>query len=325
MRKYIILLLLGLYTMVAGAHPMPSSVVKLSVLDSYIKGEAKMPLPELESAIGTSISGVNTPFFRDYFTKHIAAISQSGAWQTTIQNITTNAAQDVAVGKYRQVVVQFTLTPAAINDLRKFTFNYDAIIHQVVTHSALIFIEQDWSNGIQTDAGARQIGIIKTDIVTGKLFPLQVNLQQGSAWKGFVSMVKLGMQHIKEGTDHLLFLLVLLLPAMVLPLKKRWGKFGGLKYSCVNLLKIVTAFTVGHSCTLLLGAMGWVKLPGQPVEVLIAVSIVVSAAHAIYPIFPRREVFVAGGFGLVHGLAFATVLANLDLGARQLVLSVLGF
>ncbi len=325
MRKCIVLFLLGFYSIAVYAHPMPSSVVKLSVLDSYIKGEAKMPLPELESALGHPIASVNTALFTSYFINHIQAVSKSGEWHTTIQSITTNDAQDEAVGKYRQVIVQFTLTPANVNDLRTFTFKYDAIIHQVVTHKALIYIEQDWNNGIQNESGARQAGIIGMDIASGKIYPLQVSLEEGSAWKGFKNMLQLGMRHIKEGTDHLLFLIVLLLPAMLLPEKKEWGKFGGITYSVTNLLKIVTAFTIGHSITLLLGAMGWVRLPGQPVEVLIAVSILVSAAHAMHPIFPRREIFVAGGFGLIHGLAFASVIANLDLGVRQLVLSVLGF
>jgi len=247
--------------MQAMAHPMPASVVKLSVLEKSIKGEAKMPLPELESAIGKSINGIDNAFFRQYFTAHIRAVTNGKYWHTTIGSLSVAATQDSTVGKYQQVIVQFTLTPDDVNDLRQFTFDYDAIIHQVVTHKALVLVEQDWQNGIQTEESARQIGIIKLDVPTGKVIPLQVNLEKGSAWTGFVSMLKLGMQHIKEGTDHLLFLIVLLLPAMLLPVAKGWGKFGGLKYSTVNLLKIVTAFTIGHSITLLLGALGLVKLP----------------------------------------------------------------
>jgi hypothetical protein len=112
---------------------------------------------------------------------------------------------------------------------------------------------------------------------------------------------------------------------MLLPVKKHWGGFGGVKCSLRNLLKIVTAFTIGHSVTLLLGALGWLSLPAQLVEVLIAVSILVSAVHAIYPIFPGREALVAAGFGLIHGLAFASVLSNLNLTALTLTLSILGF
>ena len=112
---------------------------------------------------------------------------------------------------------------------------------------------------------------------------------------------------------------------MLLKNGKKWGAFGGIRYSITRLLKIVTAFTIGHSVTLLTGALGWLKLPGQPVEIGIAISILVSAIHAIRPIFPGKEIFIAGGFGLIHGLAFAAVLANLHLGGAQLALSVLGF
>jgi HupE / UreJ protein len=118
---------------------------------------------------------------------------------------------------------------------------------------------------------------------------------------------------------------VLLLPAMLLVNGKQWGQFGGTKYSVVRLLKIVTAFTIGHSITLLIGAFGWLRLPTQPVEILIAFSILISAIHAIYPIFPGKEIYIAAGFGLVHGLAFASVLANLNLDAGAMALSILGF
>ena len=138
-------------------------------------------------------------------------------------------------------------------------------------------------------------------------------------------MISLGMQHIKEGTDHLLFIIVLLLPAMLITNGKRWGTFGGAKYSVVRLLKIATAFTIGHSITLLAGAAGWLHLPSKPVEVLIAFSILVSAVHAVRPIFPGREAWVAAGFGLIHGLAFASALANLQLDSLRLGLSILGF
>jgi hypothetical protein len=138
-------------------------------------------------------------------------------------------------------------------------------------------------------------------------------------------MVGLGIQHIAEGTDHLLFLLVLLLPAPLLVRQKRWDTYGGMKYSIIRLLKIVTAFTIGHSITLVAGASGWLRLPGQPIEVLIAISILVSAIHALRPIFSGKEAYVAAGFGLIHGMAFAGTLANLDLDTARMGLSILGF
>lgn len=326
MPKFILSLFLFFAVAMAWAHPMPASVVKLSVMDGYIKGEAKMPLPELESAVNHPVGNITTdPFFRLYFAQHIQAFTGGRAWRTAIKSIKVTTTQDAAVGKYQQVELTFELTPAKAADLRKFTLAYDVILHQVVTHEALVLLQQDWYNGINEESAARIIGTIKLDVPSGKIYPLAITLEKGSAWKGFISMLKLGMQHIKEGTDHLLFLIVLLLPAMLIAQNKKWGSFGGLKYSLKNLIKIVTAFTIGHSITLLLCASGWLRVPSQPIEILIACSILVSAAHAVRPLFPGREIYIAAGFGLIHGMAFASVLAGLDLNVSTLALSILGF
>jgi hypothetical protein len=145
------------------------------------------------------------------------------------------------------------------------------------------------------------------------------------AWSGFGNVVRLGVRHIAEGTDHLLFLLVLLLPAPLLAAGGRWSGQVGAKQSIGRLARIVTAFTIGHSLTLAAAALGWIHAPGRPIEVLIAVSILVSAVHALRPIFPGREAFVAGGFGLVHGFAFATMIAGYGLDSWHLALTVFGF
>lgn len=139
------------------------------------------------------------------------------------------------------------------------------------------------------------------------------------------SMFRLGMRHIAQGTDHLLFLLALLLPAPLLVVRFRWAAIGSIRNSLVQVLRVVSAFTIGHSATLALGAWGFVSLPGRLVEVLIAVSILVSAVHALRPLFPGREPVIAAGFGLIHGLAFATTLQNLGVGPWQRISSILGF
>jgi hypothetical protein len=307
------------------AHPMPGTVINLFVHDSYITGEARIPLIELGNAVGEErTTNLADPFFTAYFNEHIKAFSNNQYWRTGIQNISSTEETDPLVGTYTEVILKFTLTPPDIRYMTEFAFYYDAVIHQVVTHSALVSVQQDWNNGID-EKNAREIGIIALDIPSQKILPLDVNLGKGNLWTGFTNMVRLGMQHIREGTDHLLFLLVLLVPCMLLIKGKTWGGFGGTKYSLIRLIKIVTAFTIGHSITLLLGALGWVKLPGQPVEILIAVSILVSAVHAWRPVFPGKEVFIASGFGLVHGLAFASILSDLHLTPTKLGLSVLGF
>jgi HupE / UreJ protein len=90
-------------------------------------------------------------------------------------------------------------------------------------------------------------------------------------------------------------------------------------------LKVVTAFTAGHSITLALAGLGLVRVPSRPIEVLIALSILVSAAHALRPLFPGREAVIAAFFGLIHGLAFAPTIGELGLGRSELVASILAF
>jgi hypothetical protein len=141
----------------------------------------------------------------------------------------------------------------------------------------------------------------------------------------FLSLFHLGIRHIAEGTDHLLFLLALLLPAPLLVSGSRWGPAAGLRHSLLRILGIVTAFTMGHSITLSLAAWALVRVPEQPVEVLIALSIFVSAAHALRPIFPGREAWIAAFFGLIHGLAFAATLDRLGLGRWDRAAGILAF
>lgn len=144
-------------------------------------------------------------------------------------------------------------------------------------------------------------------------------------WSGFASMFRLGMHHIAEGADHLLFLLALLLPAPLLARRGRWSGCAGVRDSLLRIVGVVTAFTLGHSITLALAGLGFVRIPGNPVEVLIAVSILVSAIHALRPLFPGREAAIAGFFGLIHGLAFANVLDRLGMGGWERVTNLLGF
>ena len=142
---------------------------------------------------------------------------------------------------------------------------------------------------------------------------------------GFGSLFRLGVRHIAEGTDHLLFLVVLLVPAPLIVVNRSWAGYALVRDSLPRILKVVTAFTVGHSLTLALAALGVVRVPSRPIELVIAVSILVSAAHAIRPLFPGREAVIAAFFGLIHGLAFASTLGQLGLDRWQRVASILGF
>ena len=313
---------------------MPNSVVLLNVHAERIDAEIQIPLSELQAAFGHAVNDSSAqlvdrlgPQLRAYLTRHIRPQSPDGrSWAVSVGALSVQESQNPINGTYRELTAQVRLVPPAGEDVRRFVFHYDVVLHQVVTHKILVSVRQDWARGQVADEAPAQVGVIELDIVNNRVLPLSISLEGGSVWTGFRAMVQLGIRHIAEGTDHLLFLLVLLLPApLLVSEKRRWGRFGGIRYSLRRLLLIVTAFTLGHSLTLLLGSLGWVRLPSQPIEVLIAVSILVSALHAVRPLFPGREALVAAGFGLVHGLAFAGTLVDLRLDAGPMALSILGF
>ena len=88
---------------------------------------------------------------------------------------------------------------------------------------------------------------------------------------------------------------------------------------------MVTSFTVAHSITLSLAALGLLSVPARLVESAIAASVVFAALNNIRPMVTRRLWLIAFGFGLVHGLGFASVLADLALPRHALLLALLGF
>jgi len=310
----------------AFAHPMPNSLVNLRVGESWISGEAHIPRLELETAMGIAAwAETDQQTIQRYLLAHIGASTGARIWQTQIEAISLSKQADDWVGNYEEVVVQFNLIPNTGTDLRTFTLRYDVVLHQVVTHEVVVMLQSYWRNGVDRDDAGYPLGVIAWDVASGRLEPLAVTLAPGSVWTGMWRMCCLGMQHIRDGLDHVLFLLALLLVAPLAAAPNGWMTGGNFRYTLTRFFQISLAFTVGHSLTLLAGALGWVTVAPRVVEVCIALSIAISAIHAIRPLFFRYESVVAGLFGLVHGLAFSSALSAQGLGLGTLLISVFSF
>jgi hypothetical protein len=134
-----------------------------------------------------------------------------------------------------------------------------------------------------------------------------------------------GIWHIWKGYDHILFLLTLLLPAVVLYRNGRWQPRESLRDALLDVLTVVTAFTVAHSLTLTLAVNGLVSLPSRWVESGIALTVLLGALNNLFPLVRERRWAVAFAFGLIHGLGFASVLADLGLKGWNLALALVGF
>ncbi|MFG1791315.1 HupE/UreJ family protein [Nocardia sp. NPDC049149] len=317
----------------AGAHPMPGSKVVLDVRETAINAELLLPAGNLAEASGIDVnvkavlSGEDAAGVAGYLREHVRPATVDGVpWAVEISEVRLGYADQTGAGSYKEVVAHAVLTPPPGADMRRFVLGYDAVVHKVVTHVAIVAVRQDWRAGrVDVDNDARQIGVVRVDAGSMTVPPLAVDLDDASAWRGFVGMVVLGGHHILEGTDHLLFLFTLLLPAVLIAKAGRWHPDNRPRRAIRHILAVTIAFTVGHSVALAVSALSRLEIPARPVETLIAATILVGGAHAIRPLFPGREAVVAGTFGLVHGMAFSFTLAELELSTSQLALSLLGF
>ena len=124
-----------------------------------------------------------------------------------------------------------------------------------------------------------------------------------------------GIEHILSGFDHLLFVFALVL----------------LVQGTRRLLVTITAFTVAHSLTLAGATLGWVHVPGPPVEASIALSIVFVASEIVhmrqgrYSVTQHYPRVVAFTFGLLHGFGFAGALAEVGLPQSSIPIALLFF
>ncbi|MCZ2839562.1 HupE/UreJ family protein [Modestobacter sp. VKM Ac-2985] len=297
----------GLTLLTAGAaqaHSLTSSTLAVRVGEEQVEATVSVAADTLDAVLGGSPTDA---LVSSYLAEHLTVTgTDDSTWTETWSPVVRETVE--GIDSYRVDVV---LDPGG-GDPSVFTLAYDGVLEVDASHEAVVVL---------TDAAG---DVSTAGVLTATDDSLTIG-DAGSLGTGLTDMVGYGLHHVLEGADHLLFLLTLLLVAPVVAVAGRWRRGDGVRPTLRSVLAVVTAFTVGHSLTLLASALGWVTAPSAPVEVLIAVSVGVAAVHALRPLARRGEVLVAGGFGLVHGLAFAGILTDLGLGGATSVPALLAF
>lgn len=367
------LLCIAVFTLLpaaARAHAAMNSAWLLDVRADRVDARLTLPLVELQLALQAEqpqarLGQVLPPRQRleaseaaelaAYLRRHVQLTDEQGRpWRIDWGPPRLSLPRDARDGR-TDIELALQLRPPAEASLRRFRLHSDAISHQIINHRIELVLRSDWDSATFADRPR----LIDT-LDHGRTRAL-LDLGEAAPWQGWSAMFRLGLDHIAEGPDHLLFLLALLLPAGLglggLPQaavavatpatattatvrppvpgpatatagrpRRRWGAPLSLPDSLRRLLAVSLAFTIGHSLTLAATVLwGW-QLPSAPVEVLIALSILVSAVHAWRPLMPpRAEPLAAGGFGLVHGLAFGATLGALGLDGLGLLAALAGF
>jgi hypothetical protein len=232
---------------------VPATTIQLDVHESDITAALTLPLRDLSTASGLAIpqdGATITDTMADeiarYVEDHFAVVSDTGTpWTVDVEGVAATSAEQSGTGTFQAVTATATLVPSDRTSLRSFTLKYDVIVHRVVTADIVVTLRSDWAAG-ETNS-ARILGTIARDTVTGSVSPLDINLDDSSWWQGFVGMLRLGMSHIAEGTDHQLFLLTLLLPAPLIAMARRWSGVATVRSAIGKITTITAAFSGGHT------------------------------------------------------------------------------
>lgn len=307
------------------AHAMPQSRAWLDTTPTGLSAtlQLQLPLDRLEIAYGRPLAGTGegaTLLQREgeglarYLLMHVSARSDGLGWQVLRPRL-----QLQGQGAGAELIATLELKAPPGHGARSATLQLDVITHELRTHRMLVFLRNDWAAG--------QVG--QPPVLLGELHHGQhdvvVSLSPptpGASWR---HLLLAGLRHIAEGSDHLLFLVLLLIVAPLVVQGRRWGGAGATRVALRRIAALVSAFSLGHGITLVLGSTGVLAIPAQPVEVAVAATIAVAALHAWRPLLARGEILMALGFGLIHGLAFSASLSGAGLTAWQHAQALLAF
>ncbi len=314
MMRALLFALLAFFAAVAAAHKPSDSYLGVTVAGDAVRGQWDIALRDLDFAIGLDSNGngeitwgelrARQPEIDAYALSRLTVALDGKACQP---RVTEHLVDNHSDGAY--AVLRFEAPCAKAGAV--LTLGYNLFFDLDPQHKGLLRLEFD---------GATRTAIFSPDAAQQRF-----ELTKPSRITQFFDYGREGVWHIWIGFDHILFLLSLLLPAVLVITHHQWRAVERFKTAFWDVLKIVTAFTVAHSITLSLAALGVISLPTRLTESAIALSVVLAALNNIFPLFQRRRWMVAFGFGLIHGFGFASVLADLGLPRDALLLALVGF
>lgn len=298
----------------AYAHKPSDSYFVIKVKDSNIQGQWDIALRDLDYAIGLDENANNEITWQEVLNKQ-QEINAYAFARLKIKNGQKNCSitpQKTLIDHHTDgayVVIEFDARcKEPINALN---LQYTLFADIDPSHRGLLRLDYK--------------GTTKTSIFGPENAEQLFLLEKPNRLTEFKNYIVEGIWHIWKGYDHILFLISLLLPAVLVRISNIWQPSPSFKATFVDVLKVVSAFTVAHSITLTLATLQIIALPSRWVESAIAASVVIAALNNIFPELLKRRWMAAFVFGLIHGFGFAAVLSDLGLQHGALVIALVGF
>lgn len=315
----VVMMVVSLAAPPASAHAGDQSYLYLDV-GQTLTARLQMPFVDVAEGLGIQIDGTepaiadkieaNEAPLRAYAEQHFDVGSDGVIFAKEFLQVSRFADTDY-------VEVAFTMVGGADAD-GQLEVRLDPFFDEIEGRDALLLIANDWNRGVvdnedehllRFDSGSRQQSF---------------QLGNSSSWTNFTTSVGTGVDHIRTGPDHMLFVFALVLPA-VLVWRERWVPATSFRSSLWRVAKMMTMFTIAHSVTFSLAGIGLVPTPSARVtETMIAASIVATALHNLRPVFRDREGWIVFAFGLFHGFGFASLVQSLDVSTKTQLVSLAG-
>lgn len=313
-----------LSTPVAQAHSSSNSYLTLSTSGSALTLRADVHMRDLDlifdldanrdGQVTWGETQARSPELNDWLAQGIAL---AAAGQQCALGRADLQASEHADGTYlsaQWVVSCPGLSSAADAADARLALRYDLIFAQDSLHRGLL----------KVDLGDHQ----SSALLSPERPEARIGRADNSPLKVFGRYILEGVWHIWIGIDHIVFLLSLLVLAPLQPSRQKvvdWQAAKQARPVVLDVLAVVTAFTVAHSITLGLTITGWLTPPADLVEPAIAISVVLAALNNLLGFSALKRWRLAFVFGLVHGFGFASVLLDLGLPASALLAALGGF
>lgn len=320
-RAYVLLSLFWLLSPIAShAHKQSESYLTLTVEsdDAHVHGRWDIALRDLDFVIGLDANVDDEITWGEVRTQR-PAIEAYAFQRLRLESLDGEARRECPIDTQH---LQIDTHVDGVYAVLRFQAACAMRLQQLAIHYGLLFAVDPNHRGL---LNVRTPDFDQALVLSSSSPSVSLNMRAKNPLQQLRSFTKEGIWHIWQGYDHILFLFTLLLPAVVVHRAGQWEARRSLRESALDILKVVTAFTAAHSVTLSLAALKIVFIPSHIVETVIAFTVLLGALNILYPIVRERRWLVALIFGLVHGLGFASVLADLGLPSRGLLLSLIGF
>ncbi len=315
----------------ASAHSGDQSYLYLDVTERTLTGRIEIPMVDLREVLDFELEGDDAQnlaevtqklgLVHNYLAEHLVLgpiDDGDGRWDIAFGEAELFFSDDPEIDD-QYIVVPFDVDVTGGDVPRRFDVQLDLFFDEIDGRDHLLLIGNDWRAGV-IDNGRDDLATFDNDTRSQA-----IDLGAPSAFRNFRSSVTLGVNHIQTGPDHILFVLVLLLPSVLVFRAASWRPTDRFVAALWRVLKIVTMFTIAHSITFTLAGLGLVPLPSpRIVESIIALSIAAAAVHNIWPLAGNREWLLAFAFGLFHGMGFASLVSGLDVSRDTQLVSLLG-